>query len=179
MAVPDRRGTYDYFRPHSTTAELLEANFAHRVRPTPAQVFAQNSLHCLLYKDDRALFLFQLTADPRQIKPLETLKEAYNAWVAFEQNRDDVYRDVHCWVFTPSSLELILWDLKFLGLTTFIMESIVSTNDGEFYVHLRNGESNGNKSSLTSISDQDYERRAILLRRTIEEAGASSRDVAY
>jgi len=167
MAIPDRRGSYDYFRPHSTTAELLEANFARRDRPTAAQIFAQNSLHCRFFRDGQGLCAFSLTDDPRQIIPLETLEDAYSAWVKFNDNPDDVYRDVHCWVFTPSSFELIFRDLKFLRIVPFELGSIEPTSNGEFYVHLRNEQVN---TSAPSSPREFYERRAILLRRINDEA---------
>jgi SAM-dependent methyltransferase len=167
MAIPDRRGSYDYFRPHSTTAELLEANFARRNRPTAAQIFAQSSLHCLLFRDGQGLCSFSLTDDPRQIVPLETLEDAYCAWLKFEDNPDDIYFDVHCWVFTPSSFELIFRDLRFLRIVPFELVSIEPTSNGEFYVHLRNERVNTNTQSSPA---EFYERRAVLLRRAHDEA---------
>ena len=48
MALPDKRACFDYFRPHTTLGQWLEAFFAERERPTPAQVFDQDSLHSRL-----------------------------------------------------------------------------------------------------------------------------------
>ena len=43
--------------------------------------------------------------------------ESYRQWQAAEQTAIGTYQDVHCWVFTPASLELILGDLQFIGLS--------------------------------------------------------------
>lgn len=46
------------------------------------------------------------------------------------------YVDVHCWCFTLSSLELIIADLRALGLTRFAIKERFDSEAGEFYVSL-------------------------------------------
>jgi SAM-dependent methyltransferase len=171
MAVPDRRAGFDYFRPHSTLAEFLEAYFARRVRPTPAQVFCQDSLHSRYTIDGRQLVGFSLADDPANVVPLQTLKEAFAAWRQFEHCPDEVYRDVHCWAFTPASLELLLTDLRFLGLIRLTCLEISDTIDNEFYVHLVN---RGEDQDTASGSDEFYEHRQWLLHKVNDEAALNS-----
>jgi SAM-dependent methyltransferase len=138
MAIPDRRACFDYFRPHSTTADFMEAFSTRRERPSAAQFFLQHSLHSRLMRDGCELLSFSLDDDPACIEPLETLEETYRAWEAFEQKPDAIHQSVHCWAFTPASLELILRDLWFLGLIDLEIRQITPPKNGEFYVHLRN-----------------------------------------
>jgi SAM-dependent methyltransferase len=44
MALPDSRACFDYFRPPSTLADILEAYFTRRDRPSATQIFEQQAL---------------------------------------------------------------------------------------------------------------------------------------
>ena len=140
LAIPDHRCCFDYFRSPSTTADWLSAYFEKRTRPTPAQWFYQNATHCRLKRDGEMAGSFDLTVDPRDIVPLETLREAYAEWTRAVESDDTTYRDTHCWAFTPESCALILHDLRYLGLLTLDVVRISATNGNEFYVHLRKPE---------------------------------------
>lgn len=133
MAVPDHRLCFDYFRPYSITADSISAYFDARDRPSASQVFVRNSLHSRLCINGEERIAFSITDDPFLIKPFESLKESYREWKGMIESPDDVYRDTHCWTFTPSSLELIINDLSFLGLTRMSVHSIVGPNACEFY----------------------------------------------
>jgi SAM-dependent methyltransferase len=171
MAVPDRRACFDYFRPVSTLADWLEAYFEARTRPTAAQVFAQEAFSSKYRSGGRETANFSLDDDPHCIVPLETLREALSKWEEFRRDPDDNYRDTHCSVFTPASFELLLRDLRFLGLTQFEVLEISATHGVEFYVHLRNGE----KLSADPLSTGAfYELRRKLMHRVNDEAAVNS-----
>jgi hypothetical protein len=71
--------------------------------------------------------------------PVERLETAFADWQALTQaNGTAAYRDAHCSAFTPASFELLLADLRYLGLTRFEVMEISGPNGCEFYVHLRN-----------------------------------------
>jgi hypothetical protein len=138
MALPDKRTCFDYFRPHTTLGQWIEAFFAEREQPTPAQVFDQDSLHSRLRVSEENRLAFSLTEDPNNICALWTLRQAYANWVNLEASKDKTYHDAHCSVFTPNSLRLLLDDSAFLGLSPFALEEVSETNYNEFYVHLHN-----------------------------------------
>jgi len=171
IAVPDRRTCFDYFRPHSTLMDWLEAYFEKRDRPTAAQLFRQNSLHSRLFRNGQEIGSFTLEDNPAQIRPLQSLKQAFDAWKAYEANPDTVYRDVHCWAFTPSSLELILRDLGFLGLIHMEIQQVTATYGNEFFLRLRNLDA----SSTPAVSTTDfYEQRRKLMHQINDEASENS-----
>ena len=140
LAIPDHRCCFDHFRTPSATADWLSAYFEKRTRPTLAQWFHQNATHCRLKRDGEMVGSFDLTVDPRDIVPLETLRGAYAEWSRAVENNDTTYRDTHCWAFTPESCALILHDLRYLGLLALDVVRLSATNGNEFYVHLRKPE---------------------------------------
>lgn len=163
MAVPDRRYTFDYFRPHSVTGDLLAAYFEKRQRPTAAQVFDGDSLAALWQGDGEELIAFSAAHDPARVVACDRLRAAYETWQG--STRDDTYRDAHCWVFTPASFELVLSDLQFLGLVGLDLESIEGPLGCEFYVRLT-------KPASPRAEDAGYPaRRGAILHRINSEAG--------
>jgi SAM-dependent methyltransferase len=171
MAIPDRRTCFDFFRPHSILSELLDAYFRCRDRPTPAQLFAQSSLHCRYTRGDQQLVGCSLQDDPANFTPLETLAEAFAAWKQFEEQPDELYRDTHCWAFTPGSFELLLNDLRFLGLTQLEIVEVTETIGHEFFVTILKPVSH---DSEAVSKGPFYERRRELLHRINDEAGENS-----
>jgi SAM-dependent methyltransferase len=171
MAIPDKRTCFDYFRPHSSTTDLLQAYFEERERPTPAQVFATSATDARYMRAGGESITFELDDDPSNVTPLEKLEEAFAAWKGFLAHPDREYRDAHCWVFTPASLELILRDLEFLGLIRPATIEVSSTIGHEFYTYLRSGPPPG---PGTRDRRAFYERRRQILHRVIDETGENS-----
>jgi hypothetical protein len=52
MAIPDRRATFDFFRPISTTADFLGAFYAGLQRPTATSIFELSILFAELSAGD-------------------------------------------------------------------------------------------------------------------------------
>jgi hypothetical protein len=138
MAIPDKRGCFDYFRPHTTLGQWIEAFFAERERPTLTQLFEQNSLRSRFKAGEEIRTGFSLADNPQNVRALPTLREAYAGWISLETANDKTYYDSHCSIFTPSSFRLLLTDCAFLGLSPFAVQEVTETNGNEFYVHLRN-----------------------------------------
>ena len=163
MAIPDLRVCFDYFRPHTSLAEWLEAFFSSREKPTLAQVFEHNSLRCRLVQSAGEMDSFPWKSPLSRITPHQYLKQAFDSWSVVLKADDFPYIDVHCSVFTPASFELLLRDLQFLGLSNFSVQEISSVNLNEFYVHLRN-------DFKEVLSEQEfYNKRAELLRKIVLE----------
>jgi SAM-dependent methyltransferase len=171
MALPDRRVCFDYFRPHSTTADWLDAFFHGSKRPSPAQVFTQNSLHSRYLRGEHLLLGFSLDENPASVIPLQTLEEAFKRWTDFNANPDETYHDVHCWAFTPASLELILTDLRYLGVLHLEIQQISGTYENEFFVRLTNPEK---PDAAGPRRDEFYQKRRELLHKIVNEAAENS-----
>ena len=171
MAVPDKRACFDYFRPHTTFGQWIEAFFADRERPTFAQIFEQYSLHSRLQANGEARSGFALTDDPSNVCALPTLREAFGAWVRCEETKDTTYRDVHCWIFTPSSFRLLMDDSSFLGLSPFEVAEVNEGTGGEFYAHLRNV---GHRNYTAEQTTRHYAKRQQLLHAVGNECSYNS-----
>ncbi|KND56566.1 hypothetical protein BPUN_0016 [Candidatus Paraburkholderia kirkii] len=153
----------------SSLAQVLEADFTNRNRPTRAQIFERFSLHARCNYHGRELIGFPIGADPDSIHPFETLEVAFNEWVAFERHPDDTYVDTHCWTFTPASFELIVRDLIFLKVIQLELMEVVEGGENEFYVHLGKPPSEGARHSREDF----YRKRAELMRRVLDESSPS------
>ena len=46
LVVPDKRYTFDFFKPHSVTSQLIEANRQHRTRHTKSTTFDNIAMNC-------------------------------------------------------------------------------------------------------------------------------------
>lgn len=168
MAIPDRRGCFDFYRPNSTLSQMLDAYFDERVRPSEAQIFEHASHHSRKIINGDPILGFSCRTQPSEIVPYETLREAFQAWSDRINTGDEEYHDAHCWTFTPTSFELILKDIVFLGLSTMQLTEIDAV-DGEFYVHLTNN------IEPEKVSNEDfYKNRAELLLKINDEISVTA-----
>ncbi|WP_185981921.1 methyltransferase domain-containing protein [Skermania sp. ID1734] len=159
LAVPDRRFCFDFYRPVTELSEWLDAYREQRKRPTAAQVFRGESLKCTL----NGVGAWMPGVSERPV-PGGDLEEAYRQWLAFDEQRD--YVDAHCSAFTPASLELLLSDLRFLGLIRLQIVEITGPNGCEFYIHLRNPSPQDEQRIGT---DEYYALRAEIMHRAARE----------
>jgi len=174
MAIPDFRTCFDYFRPHSTLADLLEAYFERRNRPTPFQLFESYSLNSQYVAGDRHLIQFSIDDDPADIRPTGDLHVLFPQLQGLMEQPDAVYRDVHCWAFTPASFEMLVRDLRFIEFIQLdLLELSAPPRSPEFYVHLANRGPSADQSTLPSPAEF-YEQRRILLHRIKDEVAENS-----
>ncbi|NNN14019.1 MAG: methyltransferase domain-containing protein [Acidimicrobiaceae bacterium] len=130
LVVPDKRYCFDYFRPISSTGDLLDAYELSRTRPSRGQMFdhfasAASRDGAISWGRDGKGGADSLIHD------LASAVEIYDS-------KQSEYVDVHCWCFTLSSFELIIADLRELALTRFVIKERFDTEAGEFYVSLVN-----------------------------------------
>lgn len=166
MAIPDRRCCFDYFRPVTTLAEWLEAYSERRKKPTPAQMFRQASMSSL--RGDQFAWSLEDFADGIAPEPAVDLDATFAAWRGLTDGSIDGYCDTHCWAFTPASFQLMLEDLRYLGLLRLEPVEIYGPNGCEFYVHLRNPSSPANQQDRSSF----YARRSEIMHRMMSETVA-------
>lgn len=167
MAIPDKRGCFDYFRPHSTTSDFIEAFFEERKSPTLAQQFA----HASLTARYNGNIVFMQNENPVNISSSKTLAADFKNWLD-RRNKEippHLYADAHCSVFTPASFFLIINDLRFLRLSNFEVIAIEPTGGAEFFVHLRNM---GDDTKINEASF--FQSRHMLLHAINDEIGSNS-----
>ncbi|EQD27294.1 Methyltransferase type 12 domain protein, partial [mine drainage metagenome] len=128
LVVPDKRYCFDYFRPISSTGDLLDAYELSRTRPSRGQMFD----HFASAASREGAISWGRDGKGGADSLIHGLASAVEIYAS---TRSD-YVDVHCWCFTLSSFELIIADLRELGLTRFAIKERFDTEAGEFYVSL-------------------------------------------
>lgn len=171
MAIPDLRTCFDYFRAPTLLGAWLEAYFEAREKPTFAQVFEQNVFHSEFKRNGDVAITFLLTDNPVYITSPKTLQASFDRWQRDLANQETAYNDVHCSTFTPSSFELLISDLQYLGLMNLQLMDISATNGCEFYAHLKRPT---NQEAMDINDDDFYEKRQMLLHRANNERGFNS-----
>ena len=167
MAIPDVRGCFDYFKPLTTTVDVLTAHRERRTQPPREAKLQQRFLTGRRVVDGQVEGMFFVNADPNTIDAHEEIEEAYRDWIA--EKRADGYQDAHCWAFQPASLELIVRDLAYLGLTNLWPRRVLSCGGGEFYIWL------DFKPDLPQPDRRTfYDRRRQLLHAARDEAAVAS-----
>lgn len=137
LAVPDKRYTFDFMQPISTTGQALEAHHRSTGRHSLAAIYDFNSNHGAFggqgvwTKFDSGAFSF--THSPQVAKGC--FDAATNA---------TEYQDVHGWIFTPNSFRLLMHDLREIGMTSLQEIYMMEMGVLEFHValsrdHIGNG----------------------------------------
>lgn len=110
FGVPDKRATYDVYRPHTVTSDAVIAFQEGRKAISPRSLFD---------------FLSKITADRRppvdiQDRSMEfkgDVVRAHAEFIKYLNTGDTEFRGAHNWVFTPASLGILVTELYMIGLT--------------------------------------------------------------
>ena len=130
LSVPDRRFTFDYFKPNSDAVDLVRAYDEKLVRPSKYQI-----LRHLYYHADIDRFAAWEGRYPSDHLHRLPFPEAITRAKILSQN----YTDVHCFFFTTESFKRVLDDLAETDLVPWTTIAIrdVGRNENEFRVLLR------------------------------------------
>jgi hypothetical protein len=143
LALPDKRVSFDLFRPLSTTGDVLAAHAERRSRHSTKTLW------------DHFAYTATKHGNPgwgRTDRTPGVLIHALDlaAHWALQHNSDE-YVDAHAWTFVPASFSLILLELAYLGLTDWQVERTQAAEYTEFYVWLRRGAS----ATIAAMSQTD------------------------
>jgi hypothetical protein len=134
LAVPDKRYCFDYFRPATTTSEVLHANATGRSRHTRRIAFDHTAY--VVNNDGNGAWGQHPIG---RIEFYHTLEEAGQVFAAVNEDPSAPYRDFHAWQFTPASFELLLLELARLKKTDWQIQRITPAMGCEFHAWLRRG----------------------------------------
>ncbi len=158
LAVPDRRFCFDYFRPATTTGELLEAHAARRTR------------HSLRAAWDHVAYAVTLDGalgwDRSQQSGTPQFIDSFSAAAAsLSRFRDDPaapYADYHAWRFTPACFALAILELGQLGAIDWQVDKVQGPYSFEFFVFLRRGTASYENAAALQTERLDLLRQQFL-----------------
>ncbi len=130
LVIPDKRYCFDYFRPISTTGDVLQAHIEQRTNHAPGVVFDH---HAYAAKLEGNIAWGQNSEGC--ISLVHTLPEAILQYEIARKSAN--YIDVHQWRFTPSSFSLLILELSELGLINLTVAHAFNTSGCEFFVTLK------------------------------------------
>jgi hypothetical protein len=131
LAVPDKRVCFDFFRPLSTTGDVLVAHWEHRSRHS-----AKTLWDFVAYQATKHGGAGWGRTDQSPLAFAHSLADAANMT---QRHGSQEYVDAHGWTFVPASFSLIMLELAHLGLTDWQVERMEAAEYTEFYVWLQRG----------------------------------------
>lgn len=132
FAVPDRHYTFDYLRPETTLADLVDAHLKKLRKPSTRQIYD----HFANFAEVDVMAAWSKEFKPEQLQRKNTKERIYG--VCKEALENDKYIDSHCSVFSFDSFFTLLQGISELGLLDFRVKKVFPTKRGmfEFFVQL-------------------------------------------
>ncbi|MGD0664288.1 MAG: methyltransferase domain-containing protein [Rhabdochlamydiaceae bacterium] len=130
LAVPDKRYTFDAYRPETHVNEMIDLWLRDQSIPSPAQIYDMLS---------NAIDVPEGRLPQEEGIPFESLHRNYTDQqaldFAFHSYKNRTYLDIHCSVFTPESLQKIFLKLHELGILNAAISEPISCGS-EFFIRL-------------------------------------------
>lgn len=113
FSVPDRRYTFDYLRPETVPADLIEAYHRKLKKPSLRHIYD----HFSNYAEIDIVEAWSDGFDGSSLTPLKDPRKVNE--ICSDAYHNDTYIDSHCWVFTVDSFLSLLSSLSEIGLLDF------------------------------------------------------------
>lgn len=168
LAVPDARRSFDFFRPVSSTGQILDAFHNRSTRHSTAAVFDFDANFCSYHGNST---WFDRDVTDNSFCTVNALVSAYASYLNALKTTE--YVDIHGWVYTPSSFLLILNDLATLGLTKLQVVNFAVGDAHEFYVILRKREGAQRVPSAFNNLNRDVLLRAVVSEVSMRQTAVS------
>ncbi len=171
MAMPDYRACFDHFRMPTRLADWLSAYHRGLTQPTPESRFDFRANQSMYMRGDVATVGCDINADdPIHFAPSRCVRDAYAEYVA-DFADPGPYKDAHCSTVFGASFELMVRDLRHLGIIDLEVVEVTPSLGLEFFVYLR-------KPAAGQAAQEDdesfYARRAGLQRAVNAQLGSSA-----
>ncbi len=176
FAVPDKRYTFDYLRPITEAADLVD-NYLNKIRkPSFRHIYD----HFSNFADLDITAAWTPGFDGSDLVPQKTAAQTYA--VCLDALKGDKYIDSHCSVFTEDSFFDLLATISELGLLDFKIRRNFSINRGafEFFVQLEKIDSSlSAKEKLAQFSQSHQTMKSTGLELTFTSNIACEPKVYY
>lgn len=137
LAVPDKRYCFDHYRDVTGLSQVLNNAYNPAGLHSPGRVaeYLTNVVRKkekISWKKPWISWLNRRDGAYTFIHGREEVKETVR-----RVREEQLYVDIHHYVFTPAAFELLIYDLRILGLTDLKIEKSYGTRGNEFIVALR------------------------------------------
>lgn len=134
LAVPDKRYSFDMFRPLSSTGDVLQAHLQPDSRHAPGKVFDELAYNAV--RGGKPAWEPGETGAFAFFHTIKDVKQVFDTIMAERVAEVGEFTDIHAWQFTPSSFRLVLSDLAAMDYTSLREDRFIDPGTGEFYVTL-------------------------------------------
>jgi 2-polyprenyl-3-methyl-5-hydroxy-6-metoxy-1,4-benzoquinol methylase len=157
LAVPDRRYSFDAYRPQTTVGQMLQAHHQGDLVPSVRAVY--DALHSA-----SSITATEAWAGKRTGLKKTRIHSQEQVLDLVEQAKQGTYIDSHVWTFRPSTFIEQINELGRMGMCEFVVEKVRNTrpNELEFYAVLR-------RLPRERTPEQDAALRAAAKHRTNDE----------
>lgn len=170
MAIPDYRACFDHFRMPTKLSDWLGAYHRGYSQPSPETLFDASANNASYMRGDTPTVGMDFAHEtPDGFRPSQNLRARYADYIT-EVEAPSSYKDAHCNVVFGASFELLLCDLRHLGLIDLEVIEIGPTKGLEFIVHLRKPAENG---AVAQSDDAFYARRLEHMREVNASLGTA------
>jgi SAM-dependent methyltransferase len=166
LVIPDKRHCFDFFKPLTSTADVLYAHERKLQRHTKKTAFEE-----IAYATARAGLHIWDERHAGSLSLIHTLDQAMEHFRNCDESNTSAYTDYHCSFFVPASFELLIEELAALGLTRFQIVKQFPGSGCEFYVALRKADVN---TVATQAPHTREARRLELLKRIAREVASEA-----
>jgi glycosyltransferase involved in cell wall biosynthesis len=134
LALPDKRGCFDFFQPLTVLGDVIAAYIEGRTRHQ-LRTFINQSAY-FVNKGSKAGWSYEDNAEFELANSLAMVEDVIKN---FNDSETSEYVDSHAWAFTPASFRLLIYELNLLGYIDWIVGGIDAAPGVEFYVWLKRG----------------------------------------
>lgn len=135
LAVPDKRYTFDFFQPATSTADWLHAWKRGATVHSRRAIF-QHIAYTAHLRGAITWSRFNRLSPLALFTP--DLRVAFDAFEQGSEEAGSPYIDCHAWHFTPASFALIVLELSYLGLIPMTVKAAFPTRGCEFFISFVN-----------------------------------------
>lgn len=159
VAYPDRRYCFDCYRPWSTTGQVLQAHLSRDAVHPLHTAFDHHAYSAL--SDGRLAWGPAPYNPPQLIDPFAVAADILRTH--FDVGSGE-YKDYHAWQFSPAGFELVMLELRALGLMRWWIEKLEGPTNFEFFARLRHRAD----APVLNVGAFQEKREELALRQLVE-----------
>ena len=144
LFIPDKRYDFDCFRECATTRTAIDTHYGREKKSVHSPGTVIEALFRGCWTDEKSTYIqnsaYEYLSDDMYLLNSNTLGKYKRIKRILDNFDEGRYLDVHSWVVTPKSFEIMIYELNVLGLIDLYIDSISTMSRAvEFFVDLKKG----------------------------------------